>query len=148
MRTYTESITKTVLNEQTGKLETERYLRDTQYHKENIRQGWMMVYLDYDEMLAKVVKSNLDMKLVMHLKQKINSNFELHINITKEANRIGVGRDKLSKTLSKLVEANFLRRTEVGFKSNPFMFLPFRPSNAIQAQKEWREIYDEKDCNV
>jgi len=135
---YTESITKQILNPTTGEIQNEVYTRDTK-KKSGIKQGWTMTYIDYDEMLATVVKSNLDMKLVMHLKLMIKRDFTLTINITKESEKIGIGRDKLSKMLKRLVDAEFLRKTDTGYKSNPFMFLPFRPIDAESEQLKWKE---------
>jgi len=138
LKTYTESITKVILDESTGELSNETFTRDYK-QRNNIKQGWTMTYIDYDEMLATVIKSNLDMKIVMHLKRLIKSDFTLTINISKEAERMGLGRDKLSKTLSRLVAAEFLKRTDTGFRSNPFMFIPYRPIDAVGEQKRWKE---------
>lgn len=139
VKTYTESITKSVLDKSTGEVKDEIYEKKTEY-KRTIKQGWRMYYIDYDEMLEKVVKSNRDITTINHLKKMISKDFELHINITKEAKRIGIGRDKLSKVLSRLVEANFLRRTEVGFISNPFMHIPYHARDILERQDQWKEL--------
>ncbi len=138
MSFYTESITKQVLNSTTGEIENEVYSRDTR-KKSGIKQGWIMTYIDYDEMLAAVIKSNLDMKLVMHLKLMIKRDFTLTINVPKEAIKIKVGKDKIYKMLKRLVNAEFLKKTDTGYKSNPFMFLPFRPIDAELEQSRWKD---------
>ena len=138
MSFYTESITKQVLNSTTGEIENEVYSRDTR-KKSGIKQGWIMTYIDYDEMLAAVIKSNLDMKLVMHLKLMIKRDFTLTINVPKEATKIKVGKDKIYKMLKRLVDAEFLKKTDTGYKSNPFMFLPFRPIDAELEQSRWKD---------
>ena len=136
-RTYTESITKSILDKATGEIEEVLFTKDISYTK-TFKQGWRMYYIDYDEMLEKVVKSNRDITTINHLKTLITSDFELHINITKESEKIGIGRDKLSKLLSRLVEANFLRRTETGFISNPFMYIPYKANDIKGKQDEWK----------
>ncbi len=112
-----------------------------------LKQGWRRYYQDYDEMLEKVVKSNRDITTINYIKKKISKDFELHINITKEAKNIGIGRDKLSKVLSRLVEAGFLRRTDTGFISNPFMYIPYKANDTVDAQDKWSNttIEDYKD---
>jgi len=137
MSFYTESITKQVLNQDTGEVENEVYTRDVR-KKSGIKQGWTMTYIDYDEMLATVVKSNLDMKLVMHLKLMIKRDFTLTINVPKEAKKIDVGKDKIYKMLKRLVDAEFLEKTDTGYKSNPFMFLPYKPTDAEGEQRKWK----------
>lgn len=136
-KTYTESITKSILNKETGVLQDEIYIKDTSF-KKNIKQGWRMYYIDYDEMLEKVVRSNKDVLSINHIKSLIKKDFTLHLNITKESQKMGIGRDKLSKLLSRLVDANFLRRTETGFKSNPFMYIPYMAQDSLKMQELWK----------
>ena len=99
-----------------------------------------MQYKSYDEMLGNVIKSNRDIKLINHIKFMISKDFELHINITKEAKKLKVGRDKLSKFISSLVDAKFLYRTDTGFVSNSHMFMPAFARDVDKKQEEWSEL--------
>ena len=137
-KTYTESITKSIFNKETGEIHNEIYLRDTS-SKKNIKQGWRMYYIDYDEMLEKVVRSNRDIMSINHIKSLIKKDFTLHLNITKESKKMGIGRDKLSKLISRLVDADFLRREETGFVSNPFMYIPYMAQDPLKMQEKWLE---------
>ena len=56
-KSRTVSITKQILNEDTGELESLRLVEDTHY-KKSFKQGWRMYYIDYDEMLEQVIKSS------------------------------------------------------------------------------------------
>lgn len=141
IRSVTRSITKQILNEDTGEIEPFKFVEDSRF-KNSFKKGWRMYYTDYDDMLEKVIRSSKDVAMLHYLKEKINRDFELNINITKESARMKVGRNKLSTFLSRLVDANFLCRTDVGFKSNPFMYIPYMANNIKEKQEEWK--YDSK----
>jgi hypothetical protein len=146
VKSRTRSITQQILNSETGELENKIFNEDLSYTK-TFKQGWRMYYKDYDEMLEKSIRSSKDVKTLHHIKELINKEFELHLNITKEANQLNIGRNKLSVFISRLVENGFLFRTEVGFKSNPFMYIPYRAIDILQKQEEWKSLHLEKEKN-
>ena len=136
---YTESISKDVLNKETGEIEKEVFIKDVGYTK-TIKQGWRMYYIDYDNMLEKVIRSNKDIQVIHSLKQMISRDFVLNINITQEAKKLNMGRDKLSKILSRLVDAGFLIRKDKYFVSNPFMYIPYRANSPLEHQERWKDM--------
>ena len=139
IKSSTRSITKQILNDDTGELESVRFIEDSNF-KKGFKKGWRMVYKDYDEMLIKVIRSSKDMYLFSKVKDMINRDFELNLNIQKESVKLGVQRDKLSKFLSRLVDAGFLRRTDIGFISNPYMYIPYMATDIADKQQEWEKI--------
>lgn len=147
VKSRTRSITQQILNEQTGEIESRIYNEDVSYTK-TFKQGWRMYYKDYDEMLEKSIRSSKDVKILHHIKELINKEFELHLNVTKEAKKLDMGRNKLSVFISRLVENGFLYRAEVGFKSNPFMYIPYRAVDILRKQEEWISIHNKEEIKI
>ena len=59
-------ITKKVLNEETGELESQRF-REEKIRKQ-IKGGFRMVYRSYDDALVEIVKSGKDLEAVVFIR--------------------------------------------------------------------------------
>jgi len=132
-------ITHDILNEETGEIETKDF-KEVKISK-GIKGGWRMVYKSYDEVQIEVLRSSLDIKIFVYIRDKFTyKNTEIYLSPTTIAEELNTTHQKVSTLIKKLIKNNFLFRIERGiYRLNPFMFLPYK-ADAKALQKEWREL--------
>jgi len=139
MKTLTTSITYDILNLETGEIQKKMFTEDKIYKKSH-KGGWSMIYKDYDEMLVELIRSKKEIERFTHLKHMINPDFQLHLNITKEAEKLGMTRQSLSSFLARMIKVGFLNRTNTGFLSNPYMYIPYKARDTKAHQEMWTKL--------
>ena len=132
-------ITQRVLNESTGELESKDYREVKRYSK--VKGGYRMTYKSYDEVQVETLKSSLDIKIFLYIRDKYTyQRVENVLSARDISKELGVATSKVANLIKKLTEANFLLKVSRGtYRMNPFMFIPYK-SNAEQLQKEWEEL--------
>ncbi len=136
-------ISQVVLNKTTGELETQdlRVLKPTS----KIKGGYRMMYKNYDEIQSELLKSNLDIRIFLYIRDKFSrTRIETSISARAIANELNTTPSKVSTLIKQLVENNFLMRVDRGiYRMNPFMFIPYG-SPAEELQKEWEKLKEEQ----
>jgi hypothetical protein len=132
-------ITKKVLNENTGELETKRFREEKKYTQ--LRGGFSRMYKSYDEALLEVVKSSKDLECVLYVRDMFTyMRVECAISKHDIADAIGVSPQKATSVISAMVASGMLRRVSRGvYRLNPFMYLPFRSDGEL-LQSEWKSM--------
>ena len=135
-------ITQRVLIETTGELESKDYRETKRYSK--VKGGYRMTYKSYDDIQVEALKSSLDIKIFLYIRDKYTwMRIENILSARDIAEENNVAISKVSKLISTLVDLDFLVRINRGiYRMNPFMFIPYK-SNAEELQKEWKEIQNE-----
>ena len=137
--TVSDIITKKVLNENTGELESQDFAQVKR--TKSIRGGFRMVYKSYDEALVEVVKSNKDLEIVLYVRDLFTyKQVEHNLSAIEIAAQFGVSRQKITTLLKKLVKVGLIKKvTKSMYRLNPYMYLPYR-SDAADLQKEWNTL--------
>ena len=107
IRSVTRSITKQILNEDTGEIEPFKFVEDSRF-KNSFKKGWRMYYTNYDDMLEKVIRSSKDVAMLHYLKEKINRDFEL--NIKEKKWKKNYYEEKMYKKLYLLQQQPFMQK--------------------------------------
>ena len=132
-------ISQKVLNETTGELETQdcRVID----RKSTIRGGFKMIYKSYDDIQAEVLKSGLDIKIFLYIREKFTyMRVESILSARDIAKELNTSTPKVSVLMKELVDKKFLKRVHRGiYRMNPFMFLPYK-SDGVTLQKEWNSF--------
>jgi len=141
--TIDEIITKRVLNDITGTLETKDFKQLKKTKK--IRGGFRMVYLLYDEAVYQCITSKKDFEIIMIIREKFTyKQIEVELSPTYLAKELNVSRRKISDMLKKMQNTMILLKVHSNsYRFNPYMYLPFR-ANAEELQKEWKKLIDNK----
>ena len=136
-------ITKQVLNENTGELESKQFKEERT--KKRLRGGFSMVYKSYDEALLEVVRSSKDLECVLCIRNMFTyQRVECVISKHDVAAMTGVSHQKATAVIASMVASGILKRVARGvYRLNPFMYLPFQ-ANGEQLQSEWRSIFEAK----
>ena len=134
-------ITQRVLNIDTGELESQDYKAIKPIR--SIKGGYRMTYKSYDEIQANLLKSQLDIKIFLYIRDKFTyARIEAHISARDIAKKLKTTPSKVSTLMKTLVDNDFLKRVDRGiYRMNPFMFIPYK-SNAELLQKEWKKLND------
>ena len=137
--TTEEIITKQVLNETTGEVESQDF-KQLKKHKK-IRGGFRMVYLLYDEAVHKVISSKKDFEIITGIREMFtHKKTEVELSPTDLAKRYNVSRRKVSELLKKLKEVKMLTLVySTSYRFNPFMYVPYR-ANGEELQNEWNQL--------
>ena len=132
-------ITQRVLNAVSGELEAQDYRAIQTVRK--IKGGYRMVYKSYDDIQVSLLKSGLDIKIFLYIRDKFTyQRIESNISARKIADELETTTSKTSHLIKLLVDNDFLMRVDRGiYRINPFMFIPYK-SNAELLQKEWKEL--------
>ena len=134
-----DSITKKVLNENTGELEKKEFIENKQ--KKKIKGGFNMVYKSYEETVENIIKSKLDFTILLEIKNKFTyQRVECVISPTDIAKKTNCSKPKVVTLIKLMIDNELLKRVDRGtYRLNPFMYLPFR-ANAEELQYEWNQI--------
>jgi len=133
----TRIITERVLNNNTGELEPKTF-REVKQTKQ-VKGGFSMVYKSYDDVLKECVTSNLDLKIILAIREMFTyARIEVVISALDLSKQLKTSKQKVTTVITKLVENRLLKRVARGtYRLNPFMYLPFR-SDASTLQAEWK----------
>ena len=108
-------------------------------HKYKI--GWCRVYAnELNKLHEEVIDSKLDLKMLNYIQSMISKeDFTLKINVSKLAKDLGVGRETVSRFVSSLKKADYLRGEKSPYKVNPFVVVPFRTKSKVisEVQNDW-----------
>ena len=137
--TVSDIITKKVLNENTGELESQSYKQIRKRKK--IRGGFRMVYKTYDDAVLEVVKSKKDLEILIYIRDLFTYNrVENVLSKVDIAKALKVSEQKASVVIRRLLDSNLIKKVSRGiYRLNPYMYLPFR-SDAENLQQEWNNI--------
>ena len=140
MKHYTESMTKLVLNETSGELETQLFIRDIEV-KNSGKQGWTKMYKNGYDMVMLNLNSKLEMKIFIAIRDSFSrSKIEINISQVKLAEKFNTTKSTVNRFIKKLVEIGFLIKIERGiYRMNPFIYVPYQ-ADAPFLQAEWTEL--------
>ena len=135
-------MTKLVLNEKTGELETELFIRDMRV-KNRGKQGWTKMYKNGYDMVMLNLNSKLEMRMFIAIRDSFTKNrVETSISQVKLAKEFDTTKSTVNRLIKKLVEIEFLMKIERGiYRMNPFIYLPYQ-DDAQLLQEEWKELND------
>ena len=139
-----KSITHKVLNESTGELEPKTFNEESELI--NIKGGYVkMYYKNYDEVMIESIKSNLDTRLFVRIREHFTyDKKEALVSPSKIAEDYKTSRQNVTKFIEKLVELKFIMRVgRSEYRLNPFMYIPYKAKGDI-LQKEWDELIEAK----
>ena len=137
--TVSDIITKRVLNEYTGELESTSFKQIKKTKK--IRGGFHMVYKSYDESLLQIIKSNKDLELLIYIRDmftKTKSERELSASAIGIAH--GTTRQKVFGLINRMTNAKLLFKVgKMSYRLNPFMYIPYQADGSL-LQEEWTAL--------
>ena len=133
-------ITKRVLNDNTGELESQDYRSIPK--KSSIRGGFNLMYhKSYEEVIEQAIKSNTDIKLFNWITNKFTYQRTETTLVFSECN-IDLSQPQFSRMIKRLIELNYLKRISRGiYRLNPFIYIPYK-ANAVELQSEWKNYND------
>ena len=139
MKHYTKSVYKQILNTDTGEFEKCRFVEDTKY-KLSKKQGWKAMYTtEYDKVLM-ALKSNLEKNMFMDIRDRFTkSKTVLEINQSSLAKKHKTTKSTVSKFMKKMRDIEFIKKTEDGYRMNPYMLIPYQ-ADGLQLQQEWDSL--------
>ena len=126
MKHYTESMTKLVLNETSGELETQLFIRDIEV-KNSGKQGWTKMYKNGYDMVMLNLNSKLEMKIFIATRDSFSrTKIETNISQVKLAEKFNTTKLTVNRFIKKLVEIGFLIKIERGiYRMNPFIYISY-----------------------
>jgi biotin operon repressor len=93
----------------------------------------------------RVIHSNLDIRLLNHIKDKADLSNRVCISQTELAKQFGTSRNKISTFLKKLIDIGFIHKEQRGiYTINPYVYCSFTAwfvggsKNVSYLQNEWR----------
>ena len=140
MKHYTETMTKIILNEDSGELEKQLFTRDVK-QKSRGKQGWTKMYKNGYDMVMLNLNSKLEMRLFIAIRDSFTRNrVEVNISQVKLVEEFNTTKSTVSRFIKKLVEIEFLMKIDRGvYRMNPFIYVPYQ-EDALMLQKEWEEM--------
>ena len=119
-------------------------VKETEY-KETISRGWTaMYYKDYDEVMLSTIKSDLDLKIFLTIKNSFTyKKIDVVLNQSKIADEIGCSRRSVSRMFSRLREYEFIAKDSGSYRLNPFIFIPYQ-SKGVELQQQWSEMHQDQ----
>jgi len=144
MKYYTESMTKLVLNEESGELESQLFIKSVEI-KNSGKQGWTKMYKNGYDMVMLNLNSKLEMRLFIAIRDSFTKNrVEVHISQVKLAEEFNTTKSTVNRFVKKLVDIKFLMKIDRGiYRMNPFIYVPYQV-NAHLLQQEWEDLSDDK----
>ena len=109
--------------------------------KESASQGWTMVYYkDYDEILLECAKSIMEIRIILHVRDKFShKKIDANLSPTEIAKEMKVSVSSIKRVMKRLKSYSFVAQgKDKTYRLNPFIFVPYH-SNAIELQNHWRE---------
>lgn len=136
--TKSDIITKQVLNELTGELESKTFREELR--RKTIRGGFNLMYhKSYEQVTEAVVKSNIDMQLFNWVTNKFTYQ-KVDVPLVYSECSIRVAQSKFSVFIKRLLDERYILRISRGvYRLNPFIYVPFR-ADGSELQEEWNRI--------
>ena len=131
-------ISKRVLNDATGEIETLDFREETKTKR--IRGGFNMIYhKSYEDVMETSVKSNRELKLFNWITNRFTYQ-RVESAIVYSECKLDISQPAFSKLVKHLVNINYLFRVARGiYRLNPYIYVPFR-ADASTLQREWDEL--------
>lgn len=141
---YTETMTKIILNEESGELERQLFTRDV-IPKSRGKQGWTKMYKNGYDMVMLNLNSKLEMRLFISIRDSFTKNrVEVNISQVKLVEKFNTTKSTVSRFIKKLVDIGFLMKIERGiYRMNPFIYVPYQ-DDALLLQEEWEVLEEEE----
>ena len=138
----THIMTHKILNEDSGELEAKDYKELKEVS--NLRGGFNMIYhKTYEEVTESAIKSNTDIKLFNWITNQFTYQ-KVDVPLPFSKCNINVSQPQFSRIIKRLIELNYLLRTNRGiYRLNPFIYLPYK-ANGEELQSEWLKILDSR----
>jgi hypothetical protein len=135
-------ITKQVLNETTGELESKVFKEEKT--RTTIRGGFNLMYhKSYEQVIESVMRSNTDTKLFNWITNQFTYQ-KVEVPLIYADCEIKVAQSKFSTFVKRLLDEGYLMRVSRGvYRLNPFIYIPFK-ANGPELQSQWNEIKQAK----
>ena len=151
MKYYSESMTKLVLNEESGEIEKQLFTRDVEKKKYRGKQGWVKMYKNGYDMVMLNLNSKLEMRIFIEIRDSFSKNrVEVSISQVELAKKFDSTKSTVNRLIKKFIEIEFLFKVERGiYRMNPFIYVPYQADAQI-LQEEWKELFSlslEKESN-
>ena len=140
MKSYEKIIQETVLNKETGELQTKDFKEVTTYGPSK-KQGWCAMYKTmYDELMMNL-NSRLEKKVFMQVRDSFTAKKqEVHFNKTRVAEDFSSTRPTISRIFKKLEDLEAIKHLEDGvYRLNPYMYIPYQ-ADGLELQREWENL--------
>ena len=139
--TKLDIITKQVLNETTGELESKTFREEKT--KTTVRGGFNLMYhKSYEEVTEAAVKSNTDIKVFNWITNRFTYQ-KVDVPLLYNDCTIEISQPQFTRLIKRLLDLSYLKRTGRGiYRLNPFIYLPYKADGA-ELQKEWKELENE-----
>jgi hypothetical protein len=146
VESYVDIITKKVLNETSGELEVKDFKQ--MKTRKQIKGGFAMYYISYEEAIENILSSKLDWTIILEIKNQFTyARVECPISAIEISKRLGCSTQKVTKIITLMIEQKLLMRVRKGlYRLNPFMIIPFRADGEL-LQKEWNQLNAAKKVN-
>lgn len=139
VNTQTEIVTHKILNEETGEYESKDFkqIKETKV----IKGGFRMTYKSYDEAQLEIVKSTMDLKILLHIRDMFTyQKVEVVVSPTEISKELEVAKSKVQTVIKRMTDSGLIKKVSRGtYRLNPFMFIPFRASGE-ELQYEWKQL--------
>ena len=139
-------ITKRVLNENTGELETKdfREIKSTS----RLRGGFRLMYKTHDEAISNIIKSSKDYEIVIYIRDQFTyQRIEVSLPAREIAKKLSTSQSKVSTIIKRMLEETMLKRITRGiYRFNPYMYIPYK-SDGVSLQREWKELEDGRNVS-
>jgi predicted transcriptional regulator len=131
-------ITKQVLNENTGELESKVFREEKETKR--LRGGFTMIYhKSYEEITEQAIKSNKDIKLFNWITGRFTYQ-RIEVPLQHSTCELDISQPQFSRMIKKLIELNYIKRVSRGiYRLNPFIYLPFKSDGQL-LQQEWNQL--------
>ena len=145
MNHYIESMTKLVLNEESGELESQLFIKSIE-KKNSGKQGWTKMYKNGYDMVMLNLNSKLEMRLFIAIRDAFTRNrVEVYISQVKLAEELNTTKSTVNRFVKKLVDIRFLMKIDRGiYRMNPFIYVPYQ-DDASRLQEEWSLLSEDED---
>lgn len=139
-------ISKKVLNEASGELETTEFKQVKTV--KSIRGGFYMMYKSYEETVESIISSKLDFTILLEIKNQFTyQRIECVISASDICSKLACARSTVNAILKKMVDSKMLLRVGRGtYRLNPFMCIPFR-SDGQSLQSEWNTLIKQQEVS-
>ena len=113
----------------------------------NIKTGWSRIYMKSYQDVLLVLKSNLEIQLFLAIQKTISVDYKLIINQTHLAKKYKCSRAIVTSLIKRLLDIEFLKKSDGIYISNPFIFTPYNTprSSTEKAQEDWNKPINAND---
>ena len=139
-------ITKRVLNEETGELESKDFAEIIT--KTKMAGGFNLLYINkYQEVMSKVCVGKTSTAVLIWVQSSFTARqTEVNLSFLEAKKYIPkLSKGKYFQVLHQLLEIGFIKKIKIGrYRMNPYIYLPYK-ADGVQLQKEWNELEKQND---